>query len=63
MMGLLRFIIGVLGILLVIGSFISFIPLVLLGGFASGSVLFAFGFPVLLIVVGATMVYFGFYSK
>src|SRR3989344_1290537 len=62
-MGLFRFILGVLGILLIIGAFSSFIPLVFLGGIATGNVIFAFGFPIFLIVLGAIMVYFGFYYK
>ncbi len=62
-MKLFRFILGVLGVLLVIGAFSSFIPLVFLGGLASGSVGFAFFFPIFLIVVGAAMIYFGFYYQ
>ena len=62
-MRLFRFIMGVLGVLLIIGAFSSFFPLVFLGGIASGSVVFALGFPIFLIVLGATMVYFGFYYK
>jgi hypothetical protein len=60
-MGLFRFILGVLGVLLVIGAFSSFIPLVFLGGISSGSVAFAFGFPIFLIILGVAMIYFGFY--
>ncbi len=62
-MGLIRFILGVLGILLIIGAFSSFFPLLLLGGLASGSVGFAFAFPISLMVLGAAMVYFGFYYR
>ncbi|MDP3990669.1 MAG: hypothetical protein Q8Q01_05715 [archaeon] len=60
-MGLLRFISGILGILLIIGAFSSFIPLLFLGGIVTGSVAFAFGFPIFLMVLGAVMVYFSFY--
>lgn len=60
-MRLVNFILGVLGVLLIIGAFSSFLPLVFLGGIATGSVAFAFGLPILLIVIGAAMVYFGFY--
>lgn len=60
-MGLLRFITGVLGILLIVGAFGSFLPLFLLGGIATGSVGFAFGLPIALMIIGAIMVYFGFY--
>lgn len=60
-MGLLRFILGVLGILLIIGAFSSFLPLFFLGGIATGSAAFAFGFPIFLMILGALMVYFGFY--
>jgi len=62
-MGVFRFIIGVLGILLIIGTASAFLPLVLLGGISSGSVGFAFGFPIVLFIIGAIMVYFGFYSS
>jgi hypothetical protein len=62
-MKLFQFILGVLGILLIIGAFSSFIPLLLLGGIATGSFAFAFGFPIFLMVLGAAMVYFGFYYK
>jgi len=58
-----NFILGVLGVLLVIGAFSSFFALFLLGGIATGSVTFAFGLPILLIVLGAAMAYFGFYYK
>jgi len=60
-MGLFRFILGVLGVLIVIGAFSSFIPLLFLGGIVTGSVAFAFGFPIFLMMVGAAMIYFGFY--
>lgn len=62
-MRLFGFIVGVLGVLLVIGSFFSFFGLVLLGGLFSGSVAFAFALPIILIVLGAAMAYFGFYYK
>ena len=62
-MGLLRFILGVLGILLIVGAFSSFIPLLFLGGIATGSATFAFGFPIFLMVLGASMIYFGFYYE
>ena len=62
-MGLVRFILGVLGILLIIGAFTSFIPLLFLGGIATGSVAFAFGFPIFLMILGAAIVYYGFYYK
>lgn len=60
-MNLLKFITGVLGVLLIIGAFSYFFPLFLVGGIATGNVAFAFGLPVLLIVIGAVMVYFGFF--
>lgn len=58
-----RFILGVLGIILTVGAFTSFIPLLFLGGIATGSVAFAFGFPIFLMILGAAMVYYGFYYK
>lgn len=61
MIGLIKFIIGVLGILLIIGTGSAFLPLILLGGFVSGSVTTAFALPIVLLVIGAVMVYFGFY--
>src|SRR3989338_2332215 len=60
-MGLVRFTLGVLGIILIIGAFSSFLPLLFLGGIATGSVSFAFGFPIFLIILGALMIYYGFY--
>lgn len=60
-MGLFRFTLGVLGILLIIGVFSSFLPLLFLGGISTGNVAFAFGFPIFLIILGAFMVYYGFY--
>ena len=60
-MKLLNFIFGVLGLLLILGAFFSFLPLVLLGGIATGNLIFAFGFPIFLMILGAIMVYFGFY--
>lgn len=62
-MNLLKFILGILGALLIIGAFSSFLPLFLLGGLVTGSVAIAFGLPIFLIIVGAVMVYFGFYYK
>jgi len=62
-MKLFSFILGVLGAILVIGAFSSFIPLVFLGGIATGSIAFAFGLPIFLMIIGATMIYFGFYYK
>lgn len=62
-MRLLGFILGILGTILIIGAFSSFLPLVFLGGIATGSIAFAFGFPILLLIIGAAMVYFGFYYK
>lgn len=62
-MRLFSFILGVLGAILIIGAFSSFLPLVFLGGIATGSIAFAFGLPLFLIIIGATMVYFGFYYK
>jgi hypothetical protein len=61
-MNLLKFIIGVLGVLLIIGAFSYFFPLFLVGGIATGNVAFAFGLPIFLIVIGAVMVYFGFFN-
>jgi len=52
-----------LGIILTIGAFLSFFPLLIIGGIASGSVAFAFGFPIFLMILGATMAYYGFYFK
>jgi len=60
-MGVFRFIIGVLGILLIIGTFSSFLLIAFLGGISSGSV-YGLALPIILFVIGAVMVYFGFYS-
>ncbi|MBT4151097.1 hypothetical protein HOE52_03980 [Candidatus Woesearchaeota archaeon] len=60
-MGVFRFILGILGVLLIIGAFSSFLPLFFLGGIATGSVGFAFGFPIFLMILGSIMVYYGFY--
>jgi len=60
-MRLARFTLGVLGIILIIGTFSSFLPLLFLGGIATGSIVFAFGFPIFLLILGSCMVYFGFY--
>ncbi len=62
-MGFFRFTIGVLGILLLIGVFSSIIPLIFLGGIATGNIIFALGFPIFLIIVSTGMIYFGFYYK
>ena len=63
-MGLFLFILGVLGLILIIGAFSSFIPLVFFGGIISGgNIGFAFGLPIILMIIGAAMVYFGFYYK
>ena len=60
-MGVFKFIIGVLGVLLILGTMSAFLPLVLLGGLSSGTVSGALILPIFLFVVGAVMVYFGFY--
>lgn len=60
-MNLFKFIIGVLGVLLIIGAFSYFFPLFLVGGIATGNIALAFGMPIILIVIGAVMVYFGFF--
>ena len=60
-MKIFHFILGVLGILLIVGTFSSFISLFFLGGLATGSVGLAFVFPIFLMAIGAAMVYFGFY--
>jgi hypothetical protein len=62
-MNLFRFILGIFGVILLVGACSFFIPLIFIGGIASGSVAFAFGFPIFLMLLGATMVYFGFYYK
>ena len=60
-MGLVRFILGVLGILLVIGVLSVFLPLIFLGGIATGNIAIAFGIPIFLIILGTLMVYYGFF--
>lgn len=60
-MGVFKFIIGVLGVLLILGTMSAFLPLIFLGSISSGSVGGAFALPIFLFVIGAVMVYFGFY--
>jgi len=58
-MSVFRFILGVLGIVLVISAISS----LFIGGINTESVVLAFGFPILLIIIGGLMVYFGFYHN
>ena len=62
-LGLFSFIMGVMGVILTIGTFLSFFQLIFLGGVTTGSLLVAFIVPVLLMILGASMVYWGFFHK
>lgn len=53
-MGLLKFVIGVLGILLVIGAFSNFFLIAIFGGLKSA---------IILLILGSGMIYFGFYFE
>ena len=61
-MGLFRFLVGFFGGLIIFGTLSSFFGLVLISGFTSGSLLFAFGIPTFFLLIGAVMVYYGFFS-
>ena len=62
-MGFIRFIIGFFGALIILGTLASFVGIVILGAIASGgNALFTFGLPIVLLFIGAAMVYYGFYS-
>ena len=62
-MGIFRFIVGVLGVILTIGTFLSFFQLMFFGGITTGSLFVAFLIPFLLMILGISMIYWGFFYK
>ncbi|MFT4307874.1 MAG: hypothetical protein ACMXYM_00700 [Candidatus Woesearchaeota archaeon] len=62
-MEFVRFTTGVLGVVLIAGAFSSLASLLVLGGPATGSVALAVLVPLLIMVFGASMVYFAFYYR